>query len=347
MLTGLLKSFLIYAGPFSVVRALQRIKKGPCISILYGHRVLPDEVIANQEDSRTITGQTSVSEVWFAIQELRKFYTIISMDEAVAQIQKGEIKTDSVVLTFDDGFQDNFTHLYPLLKKHKIPATYYVNSSVISTKNSLWFQSIINYFFAIQETSVFVSFSNTTYDLSTATKRYESAFHFMRYLQANYKPEEFHSIIESVAGELRFPNEDDLHMTWEDLKELSKDPLITIGAHSYNHYPLGFCDDKLSTYEINQSINELENHLGYKIVHFSYPRGHQEDFNQHHIDCLKSKKIISAVSTIRGVNRKGEDLHRLRRVGLPQNVSKAKADFLWHVGGLPELIKSLKSKRAN
>ncbi len=347
MLTGLLKSVFIYAGPFSIVRTLQRIKKGPCISILYGHRVLPDEVIANKDDSRTITGQTSVSEVWCAIQELRKFYRIISIDQAVTQIKNNDIKTDSVVLTFDDGFRDNFTQLYPLLKKHNIPATYYVNASVLSTKNSLWFQSIINYFYAVSESSVYVAVSDTTYDLSTAQKRYESAFHFMRHLQANYKPQEFHSIIETMAGDLRFPNEEDIHMTWDDLKVLAKDPLITIGAHSYNHYPLGFCDEKLSSYEIEQSITELETNLGLKITHFSYPRGHEEDFNRHHIDCLKSKQIDSAVSTIRGVNRTGEDLYRLRRVGLPQNIRNAKADFLWYVGGMPELVKSLKSKNAH
>ncbi len=345
MITNLLKVIFIYSGLWSLFRLLQRVRKGPGISILYGHRVLPDEIIADKNDSRTVTGQTCVSEVLAAVVELKKHFQIISIEQAVEQLKSGNIEKDSVVLTFDDGFQDNFTYLYPLLKKHNIPATYYVNSSVLSTNKSLWFQSIINYFYAIPEQSIHITINNKTYPLTNSEQRYAAAFDFMRYLQSNHKPQEFHAIIEQVAGDLSLPQGDDLHMTWDEVKKLADDPLITIGAHSYNHFPLGFCDEALSTEEITRSIVDLEQQLGQKIKHFSYPRGHVEDFNQHHIDCLKANQIESAVSTIRGVNRLGEDLYSLRRVGFPQCITSNKADFLWHVGGIPQLFQAIKGSR--
>ena len=342
MIKKLIKILVLYFGPWSLLRLMTRRKEGAGITILYGHRVLSDAIIADKNDPRRITGHTSVSEVEKAILTLKKRYDIISMDDAVSQLDKFGVKKESVVLTFDDGFKDNFKYLLPVLQKYQVPATYYINSSVISTDRNLWFQSVINYFFAVEDDSVKIDLTNKEYDLSTSTKRYSSAFDFMQYLQANYKPEEFHSVIESIAGDKALPNESDLHLSWEELKVLVNDPLITLGAHSYNHYPLAYCNEEQSKFEIEKSVKDLEENLDIEVKHFSYPRGHVEDFNDWHIQVLKDLGILSAVTTIRGVNRKGQDLYQIKRVGFPQNISDDVEEFLWHVGGIPQIITSLR-----
>jgi len=342
LIKKLIKILVLYFGPWSLLRLMKRRKEGAGISILYGHRVLSDAIIADKNDPRRITGHTSVSEVEVAILELIKRFDIISMDEAVDQLGAQGVNKESVVLTFDDGFKDNFKYLLPVLKKYNVPATYYINSSVIGTKHNLWFQSVINYFFAIKENTVKIELSNKEYDLSSADKRYIAAFDFMQYLQTNYKPDKFHEVIESVAGVKALPNDDDYHLSWDDLSILAKEPLITLGAHSYNHYPLAYCDEKQSKFEIEKSVTDLEEKLAIKIKHFSYPRGHVEDFNDWHIKVLKDLGISSAVTTIRGVNRKGQDLFQIKRVGFPQNISNDVNDFLWYVGGIPQLIASLR-----
>lgn len=343
MIKKLIKIFVLYFGPWSLMRLIKRRKEGAGISILYGHRVLSDAIIADRNDPRRITGHTSVSEVESAIVELKKRFNIISIDDAVCQLAKQGVKEESVVLTFDDGFKDNFKYLLPVLQKHQVPATYYINSSVIDTQRNLWFQSVINYFFAVNESNIKVELTNKEYDLSTPAKRYTSAFDFMQYLQANFAPGEFHKIIESVAGDKALPEESDYHLSWNELEILSKDPLITLGAHSYNHYPLAYCSEELSKFEIEKSVNDLEERLGLEVKHFSYPRGHVEDFNDWHINVLKDLGISSAVTTIRGVNRKGQDLYQIKRIGFPQNISDDVEEFLWHVGGIPQIISSLRN----
>ena len=342
MIKKLIKIFVLYFGPWSLLRFIKRKKEGAGISILYGHRVLSDAIIADKNDPRRITGHTSESEVESAIIELKKRFDIISIDDAVKQLGGIGVKKESVVLTFDDGFKDNFKYLLPVLKKHNVPATYYINSSVIDTNRNLWFQSVINYFYSVPKKNVTIALTNKEYDLSTADKRYKAAFDFMQYLQANYKPEEFHSVIDSVAGDDSLPEESDYHLSWDELKILVKEPLITIGAHSYNHYPLAYCNEEQSKFEIEKSITDLEQQLDIKIDHFSYPRGHVEDFTDWHIKVLKDIGISSAVTTIRGVNRNGQDLFQIKRVGFPQNISNDVEEFLWHVGGIPQLIASLR-----
>jgi peptidoglycan/xylan/chitin deacetylase (PgdA/CDA1 family) len=341
----IVRRFILYCGPWCLLRFIRRKLEGGGISILYGHRVLPDDVMNNKNDPRYITGQSSVSDLDNAIIELKKRFSIIHMDEAIQRLKKKDYNNESVVLTFDDGFNDNFTYLLPLLKKHDVPATYYVNPSVIGSERSLWFQAIINYFYSIQETHVFITLSNKKYDLSSPKKRYSAAFDFMQCLQKNYPPSEFNSIIKQIAGVKSHPKPSDFHLNWNELLQLSKEPLITLGAHSYSHYPLRYCDEQLAKNEIERSIVELNTRLNYKIKHFSYPRGHKNDFNLQHIQILKKLGIISAVTTIRGVNRQGQDLYRIKRIGLPQNTRHDIEEFLWHVGGLPQIIKNIRRSK--
>jgi peptidoglycan/xylan/chitin deacetylase (PgdA/CDA1 family) len=62
------------------------------------------------------------------VRYLAREYNVISLEELVACIRddEGEIPPDSVVLTFDDGFRDNYVRAYPILKRYGVPATIFV-----------------------------------------------------------------------------------------------------------------------------------------------------------------------------------------------------------------------------
>lgn len=61
------------------------------------------------------------------------------------------------------------------------------------------------------------------------------------------------------------------YITWEQILEMEKDPLVTIGYHTNSHSKLIECKDKKE--EIITSKYELENKLSYKINYFAYPFG--------------------------------------------------------------------------
>jgi peptidoglycan/xylan/chitin deacetylase (PgdA/CDA1 family) len=65
-----------------------------------------------------------------------KGYRIISLDELGRGIrQKKKFNHNTVVITVDDGWQDNYTYAYPALKKSGFPVTIFLASSLIGTKN--------------------------------------------------------------------------------------------------------------------------------------------------------------------------------------------------------------------
>lgn len=65
---------------------------------------------------------------------LRKHYDCITLRELCARLQKNEsCRRNAVVVTFDDGYRDNFTAALPLLKAAKVPATFFVNPGFVGS----------------------------------------------------------------------------------------------------------------------------------------------------------------------------------------------------------------------
>jgi len=56
-------------------------------------------------------------------------YEVITLDQLVEGVKSGKaFKRNKVVITFDDGYENNFKYAYPVLKKMKFPATIFIIS---------------------------------------------------------------------------------------------------------------------------------------------------------------------------------------------------------------------------
>ena len=73
-------------------------------------------------------------------------------------------------------------------------------------------------------------------------------------------------------------------------------------------------DEKKMFKDIELSIGLLEFNLNEKIVHFSYPEGQENHYNQRVIDKLKASKIVCSPSAIHGINDHENDLFNLYRI---------------------------------
>jgi len=56
----------------------------------------------------------------------KKGYKVISLDEYIKQRKTGRDFKNEVVITFDDGYEDNYTYALPLLKRYHFPATIFL-----------------------------------------------------------------------------------------------------------------------------------------------------------------------------------------------------------------------------
>ena len=94
------------------------------------------------------------------------------------------------------------------------------------------------------------------------------------------------------------------------LKELSNNPLVTIGSHTVNHHQLNQIDDKLVFNELNYSKSYLEDLLGKQIEMLSYPHG---KFNKKIKQKVFDNGYKLAFSSKFGVNKKNQDKLALNR----------------------------------
>ena len=82
----------------------------------------PDETVTPEEFEKQL-------------QYIKDNYKVISLEEAVGYLQTDIKKLcDSIVITFDDGYSNNYHNAYPLLKKHSFPATIFLVSNFIDDK---------------------------------------------------------------------------------------------------------------------------------------------------------------------------------------------------------------------
>lgn len=92
--------------------------------ILYYHRV-------DEDDHRSCVRPEAFRQQMRYLTE--QGYRVISLEELFRALNTGELLQRSVVLTFDDGFADNFHHAYPVLCRYAFPATIFLTASFIGS----------------------------------------------------------------------------------------------------------------------------------------------------------------------------------------------------------------------
>ncbi len=128
-------------------------------------------------------------------------------------------------------------------------------------------------------------------------------------------------------------------VTWEQLKEMAADPLITISAHSVTH-PKDVSqlpDDKLR-YEIRQSKKVLEERLGVEIHVFTYPEGNYDGRVIKEIEAAGYWGAFTMDDNNEGFAGQSESLLAIKRFGqssLPRVLSQAQGGSeapTWRLG---------------
>jgi peptidoglycan/xylan/chitin deacetylase (PgdA/CDA1 family) len=281
----------------------------PRILIFTYHRVLP-EITFNPFDT-VISLKAFNKQINFLAQK----YAIISLKDAVKQLTHGQLNTKmQIVLSFDDGYRDNYEIVYPILKKMGIPAVFFIIANYINSNSLLWDVEIakilsenrkrnkVKIANQIIKESIFQS--RDAYIISVI-KKIKALTHRVR-----------QEVLDSIR-EYRDRNEmtgywDNCFMSWDNLKIIAENG-IEIGSHGLNHYSLSMLPLEDAIYEINQSKKIIEHHINSKCSHFAFPYGARGDFNETLIDYIRQAGYQSCLLNIQGYNRITNDLFRLKR----------------------------------
>jgi peptidoglycan/xylan/chitin deacetylase (PgdA/CDA1 family) len=247
---------------------------------------------------------------WFVktIELLKRYYTIISIEDVDIFYNQNKTYKSSCVLSFDDGDESFYHTIFPILKKLKIPAVLYVSPKRILNRKNFWFQEIRGYD-EIKLKEIIADYLSIKHNLI----RNLNIISVLKCLKIH----QIEEIISIYKRKINIANINCVLVTSEQLIEMHKSSLVTIGAHTQNHPILANEDDQSSEYEISHSINELSVILNSEVKYFAYPNGIKYlDYTQREIDTLNKNGISITVSTNINHFNNSENRQEVPRMGI-------------------------------
>jgi peptidoglycan/xylan/chitin deacetylase (PgdA/CDA1 family) len=258
---------------------------------------------------------------------LRDHFEVLPLPEAVHRLKEGEIKKPTVVITFDDGYQNNHDHAFPILKEHQLPATFFLNTGLIDSDKTVWFCRLHA---AIEMTDLdSLEWNGETFDLTNIPSRANASSELqdqLKKLTFERFEEELDRIILKLGcgGEHRLDPDSPYRMLDSDsIRTLSGSSLVEFGAHMVNHTIISNLDHELTGEIIMKSIESTAEISGRPCRTLAYPNGQPGDYDLNTLACLRQCDLEFAVTTIEYPNRPGTPHLELCRYGIGADMNYA------------------------
>ncbi len=201
-------------------------------------------------------------------------YEVISLDELYERLLQGSAGQPFACFTFDDGYADIYEHIQPLFKRRNLPFAAYISTSYIDKTMVMWHYMLEK--LILEEEEIRFTFQGMKHTSRTSTRQEkESVYEGLRDTIMDLPREEYSELFDSLftAHGIHAKDFDSQTLNWDQVIELSKDPLVTLGAHTVNHFNLAQLDEERVREEIVQSRQQLEERIKQPVKHFSYPFG--------------------------------------------------------------------------
>lgn len=294
-----LKTLLIQTQIYRVTRPF-----APYIGVvLMFHRVCPRENIVRIANNQILEVTPEYLEQlvdWFR----EKHFEFISIDQMSACLrQQKEPGPKFVVVTFDDGYLDNYTYAYPLLKRLGVPFTVYVTTQFPDRQVVLWWYLLED--LILERDSLHISIQGKPYSFSctTSESKVQVFQQIRRQIIAQGENELLsilHEIFDPYTPDL-YSRTDELAMNWEQIQTLSADSLVTIGAHTVHHYALSKLPVPAMQMEILTSRQKISDAIQAPVRHFAYPFGTRNEVGQREERAILESGFQTAVTTLTGM----------------------------------------------
>lgn len=260
---------------------------------------------------------------------IRRAYKPIALDEAVDLLSRGALGERAVAVTFDDGFRNNMTEALPILKRYAVPATIYLTTSFVGGTGQYAGMIWTDYVFALLMSTEhkhldLQDFGLNVVQLSDRTSRIAAkeviCSRFKR-LSDSERKRALATLAERTGGT---PKPDILStflpMSWDEVRRIATEPLISLGAHTVEHPILTQLPRDRMMQEISESQARIEIETGRGPASFAYPNGTREDFDDS-VKAAVAERYANAVTTIEGFNDGATDRYELRRFGIGSDMA--------------------------
>ncbi|MGA9508858.1 MAG: polysaccharide deacetylase family protein [Candidatus Sulfotelmatobacter sp.] len=263
-------------------------------------------------------GEIAHSELVFRAQMelLARDFQPISLDEAVKHLRSGDdLPRRSVVITFDDGYADNYEFAMPVLNRTGVPATFYVTVDCVENKRLPW-PSRLRFAFRNTKPSRWNDSQGKSWPLNRLVEK-EEAFLSSCDVCCQLSGAAQEDFVERVEQELdaKIPwHQASPMLSYEQMRGLQRKGHI-VGSHTMTHPNMAYLKQDEAVRELTESKRRLELNLEAPILHFSYPcPALSPHWSAQTAEQSRAAGYETAVTTDNGITRTGDNLFCLKRI---------------------------------
>lgn len=233
--------------------------------------------------------------------EINNKYKIISLDDFF----RNSIPRNAAMLTFDDGYKDFYTNVFPILQKYKIPATIFLIADFVGSEKVFWRHELLN--------AIFNTRTDSFDGFRLVNDKDKIAFFDYALSELNkVSQNEKEHYIENIKKCLGYKKIASNNLSWSEVNEM-KENGVSVGSHTMTHPILTKIPLNRIKEEILNSKIKIEEKIKKSVKAFAYPYGIYDDEIE---NIVKSAGYSCAFTTNDKTNSLNDDLFALGRSSL-------------------------------
>ena len=310
-----IKSFLKIINHFKNKNVLSYNK----FAVFIYHRVLP----YNNFD---LSGSTVLQKIFIdQINYINNNFKIVNYKNLFHD--KDNSSKIKALITFDNGYIDNYKYAYPILKKLNIPAlffipTYYLNNKIIWDR---YLSILLQYSNSSNKSFIIKNRNNEIIFVKKKNEKIKNNefWKLINFFKKNNNINDIEKILDDIRYQLKFKNiinENDYCMSDVQIKELSENN-ISIGCHSHYHLSMSNYSNEKLIKELISSKKIIEKITDTECDSFAFPFGSKNDYSFNQFEHIKRIGFSNIFLNINGINKTNKTNEGIKRIILDNDTN--------------------------
>ncbi|UZE22037.1 polysaccharide deacetylase family protein [Pseudomonas sp. B21-056] len=237
-----------------------------------------------------------------------------------------------VTLTFDDGWRDNAMNAFPLLRQYQVPASIFLSTDFIGSRQHFWWESIGETLWGshgqVARLALIEHLQQAGRPLPVMLddldddRRSLSLLHYLQSLKT-LAPQTLSDLTDTCPHGAQ-PQA----LDWTQVRMLEDSGLVRFGPHGASHAILTGLDDQRLHEELSRSRIAMENACAQPLPVYCYPNGDNDERVRHQV---AAHGFAFALGTEAGLYRNDGDPWNLPRFGVSQRNAQHPELLAWRI----------------
>ncbi|MEJ2621999.1 MAG: polysaccharide deacetylase family protein [Candidatus Thiodiazotropha sp.] len=267
----LIANTLYYTGLLSLIKN-SKFRDRACV--LAYHRILPEGTATITHSANAIITDSELFRQH--LRWLKEEFQIIDMAELQAVLLNDQpLAANSLLITFDDGWWDNYTYAMPSLAAEGVPATIFLPYDYIGTGEVFWQEEMLARLTQLtqcedaSDRALLIELAGIeggadkellrSVVTKLKAKPYAEIYQYLERLRRHQQPRSIDMTLES-------------YLDWQQIKQMGGEN-ISFGSHALSHRVLTRIELEEARHEISESKKLIRERIGKEVETIAYPNG--------------------------------------------------------------------------